>query len=234
MMKIIEIIGKTFLLFIEGFFGQVELDMLLSYILMLAPIILVWGPAKCICQDIANYIIDSFRLPKEIMIIDSQKGVSAYKQVVTVEDVKEYIDRVRETYPEALRGINVIELAQPNWEVKRALGSYHPEEYEDKGSVIKLYPFYYHENMDRYSVDFNDEGLKVIFSESDTKSLQLFTLGHEIGHNYLYRRTRKLGGERVEKFCDRFSEKLNIVGNPQQLKGDFVLAEDIANYEKAI
>jgi len=152
----------------------------------------------------------------EIEIIDQFHERSAYERMpITVEDVRWYVEQVRKKDPRALKGINSIILCNmepqfhPNVRGSYAIG---------KGKVnIRLYGMAYLPSIDTYTLDYSDIGkLKIGFTPAQARDLMLSTLGHEIGHNVEYRRSGRLFGDDVEKFCDQYADELNIVVDPER------------------
>jgi hypothetical protein len=158
----------------------------------------------------------SYKDTQEIEIIDNfNSNHINEKMPLTTEDVEWYIEQVRKKAPNSLKGIKKIILCnkEPQLHIN-VLGSYSPEK---GGAVIRLYGIAYLPIIDKYILDFNDLGkLKLGFTPAQARDLMLSTLGHEIGHNVEYRRSGRLFGDDVEKFCDQYADELNIVVDPER------------------
>lgn len=165
----------------------------------------------------------------EIEILDVSNDTLTQKMPVTVEDVQWYLGEVKKKNPNAIRGINKIILCnRPKDMHPNILGSYTPN--DPQGVVIRLYtiPFVPFAKQ-LFTLDFSDLGkLKLGFTPKQTRSMLLFTLGHEIGHHVMYKRSRSLFGTEVEDFCDKFSADLQIVRDPEKdQEGELFHIEDV-------
>ncbi|MCG5025165.1 hypothetical protein B0I26_12114 [Anoxybacillus vitaminiphilus] len=164
----------------------------------------------------------------EIEIVDQfHEHCADERMPITVEDVKWYVEQVEKKDPHALKGIKSIILCnmEPQFH-PNIRGSYTPTK---KGAIIRLYGMAYCSNVDKYTLDFNNrEEIKLGFTPVQARDLMLSTLGHEIGHNVEYRRSGRLFGDDVEKFCDQYADELNIVVDPERSgQGKVVYVDDI-------
>lgn len=147
-----------------------------------------------------------------------------YKMAITQEDVYKYLREVAKKKPMALKGIEEVRLVNPDRGKFKILGTYEPHASKNKKGVIKIYPLMYDYSTRKYYMPLYDGSMGVSFTEEEAKELQLFTLGHEIGHNVIYRKKGLLAGDKVERQCDEFSDHLNLVRNPKEF-GEFVALE---------
>lgn len=149
-----------------------------------------------------------------IEIVDLSTNKADQQMVLTTRDVKWYLQEVRKKNPKALDGISKILLCNRMAGLgMNVLGSYSPNDVD--GKVIRLYPSAFNETRKLYTIDMSELGtIKLGFTKNQMKRMVLATLGHEIGHNVMYKKTERLFGDDVEQFCDDFSEKLGIVVEP--------------------
>ncbi|WP_432199372.1 hypothetical protein [Anoxybacillus gonensis] len=154
----------------------------------------------------------------EIEIIDQFHQWSAYERMpITVEDVKWYVEQVREKDPWALKGIKSIILCNMEPQSHPNVRGSYIVDVKKREVNIRLYGMAYLPSIDTYTLDYSDTGeLKAGFTPTQARDLMLSTLGHEIGHNVEYRRSGRLFGDDVEKFCDRYADELNIVVDPER------------------
>lgn len=151
-----------------------------------------------------------------IEIVDISTDKPDQKMTLTTRDVKWYLQEVRKKNPKALDGISKIYLCNrlPGLGMN-VLGSYSPN--DPDGKVIRLYPTAFFESRKLYTIDMSELGtIKLGFTKNQMKRMNLATLGHEIGHNVMYKKTGRLFGEDVEQFCDDFSAGLGIVTEPDK------------------
>lgn len=149
-----------------------------------------------------------------IEIIVTAKNTLTQIMPLSVVDVEWYLQEVRKKNPKALDGISKIYLCnRPAKYNANILGSYSPN--DPAGKVIKIYTTAYSPLRNLFTIDFSEVGtIKIGFTHTQMKRMLLSTLGHEIGHNVMYKKTGRLFGDDVERFCDKFSQDLNIVFDP--------------------
>jgi len=150
-----------------------------------------------------------------------KKAPYPYKMAISKEDIYRYLGEVAKKRPMALMGIEEVRLVNPDKGKFKILGTYEPHGSTNKKGVIKIYPLMYDHKAQKYYMPLHDGSMGVCFSEEEAKELQLFTLGHELGHNVIYRKKGVLAGDKVEKQCDEFSDRLQLVRNPRDF-GEFV------------
>lgn len=143
-----------------------------------------------------------------------------YEMAVTIEDVEEYIQKVANANPRCLQGIDSITLSNHSNKIDNLLGTFKPTSKRGSG-VIRIYPLRYDAKRKKFVMPLSSGAVYVAFTKKEAKELQLFTLGHEIGHCVIFRKGGGLKGKEIEKRCDEFSERLNIVRNPKDL-GEFI------------
>ena len=156
-----------------------------------------------------------------IQIRDEFTRKPPYGMAITTEDVHNYLQEVAKKNPLALKGIDEVLLVNSDPKIPKLLGTYEPKASVNRRGVIKIYPLRYDRAKKRYTMPLYDGSMIVAFTEKEAKELQLFTLGHEIGHNVIYRRKGVLAGGKVEKQCDKFSESLSLARNPKNF-GDLI------------
>jgi len=138
----------------------------------------------------------------------------AFKQAVGIEDVVAYLLQVKEKKPGSLIGIDSVIISDLNHKISiygLLLGTYEPFASKKKKGVIRLYPLRYSQVRKKFYLQvFEEIERQVELTLEEGRELQLLTLGHEIGHNEVYRKTRGIKGRAVEKAADDFAESLKL------------------------
>lgn len=149
-----------------------------------------------------------------IEIVDLSTEKADERMTLSIRDVRWYLQEVRKKNPKALDGIAQIQLCNRKGGLgMNILGSYSPN--HPAGKVIHLYTTAYNASRKLYTIDMSELGtIKLGYTKNQMKRMGLATLGHEIGHNVLYKKTGRLFGDDVERFCDDFSAELGIVTEP--------------------
>lgn len=144
------------------------------------------------------------------------------RQAIDARDVYDYLDKVLQTDPHALDGIREIRLVKPHWSGKNVLGSYNPRTKLRKAhnGIVQIYALKYDTKKQLFFI--KTTGYTIYLTKEEARDLQLFTLGHELGHCVLYRKGFPLSGIGIEEKCDDFSSRLNIVPNKAKTAGSIV------------
>lgn len=172
-------------------------------------------------KTLANYFIqdDSSHdtSMNEIEIVQSFTDNHSYRMPLTTDDVRWYLSQLKGKNPSITDNIERIELTSREvFFTDDVFASYNP--YVDKTgkAVIKLYPIRFDFEKNLYLI-VNPNGKKAYLDEENARQIQLFNLGHEIGHNVVFKEEGRLHGADVEMKCDLFSEGLGLSLNANRL-----------------
>ena len=144
------------------------------------------------------------------------KGLN--KMPLSIDEVQWYVDQVFDLCPSSLHGIEEVVLCDRDLLMDdRVLASFCPDGSENGKGIVRLYPLPYNKHLKMFTPRFNDTGsVKLGFTDEEAKIVHFFSLGHEIGHNVMYKKKKLLHGREIEMACDSFSEELQIVKNPHK------------------
>lgn len=181
---------------------------------------------------LALICIKTLFLSKHVSCIDINacfQDTPTQRMPITVQDVEWYINEVKKKDPSAFKGIRKVILANRPSEIgPNILGSYTINEGGKGQAVIRLFCVSYFLEKGLYTLDYPEgRKAKMGFTAEQARRMLLFTLGHEIGHNVMYRKTGKINGAEVEVFCDEYSECLDIVIDPERIReGEIFYVDD--------
>lgn len=175
---------------------------------------------KAFFKTVKNYILadkSTSTSSEDIVVQETFTENSLYKMPLTTQDVEWYLSQIKEKDPAALTNISRIELTSREvFFTDDVFASYNPYVSDNEKAVIKLYPMRFDFEKGLYVIA-NPDGKRAYVDDENARQIQLFNLGHEIGHNVFFRSDGTLYGPEVEKKCDVFSERLNLSLNANRL-----------------
>lgn len=193
-------------------YKSLDFNMILSYsikVVVIFAILCFFVYILTNTERILNMFLP-FLFDNHIEVVDLATNRKKSKMPITKEEVKWFLQEVRKKNPTYLKGIQRIYLIdRPATIGPNQLGSFTP--HSGEGKIIQLYTMNYLPERKLYTVNYHQKDMKMGYTERQAKEILLSTLGHEIGHNHLYNKTKILYGEKAEEFCDKFAESLGLV-----------------------